>query len=221
MPEASSEADRIRSYYRDASWTASPGRQFLVAEWRAQIAREISELGLDFSALRVCDVGCGTGSDLQRWTELGVPEAQLSGTELIRQRAEAARGALPGATIEHVNGFEVPFPENGFDVVTASLVFSTVVASDGRRRLAAEMRRVADKGGVIAIYDFRISKPWNPNVRPVRDRDLTSVLGPPWRRLKVGPFLPVLDLALRLPASTAQPIVRMLPRTHRIWMWRS
>jgi len=220
VPEAVDETHRIRAYYREASWRASSGRHFLIAEWRTQVEHVVAELGIDPHSLRICDVGCGVGSDLQRWHELGVPERQLSGTELIPDRAEAAGRALPGASIEYVDGFHVPFADGAFDLVTASLVFSTVVNPAGRRRLATEMRRVTSPGGLIAIYDFRIRKPWNRNVRPVGDRDLTAVLGPPWRRIAVSPFLPLLDLALRLPSRMARRLVRVLPRTHRIWMWR-
>lgn len=221
MPEASDEAHRIRAYYRDASWAASPGRHFLVAEWREQIESHVARLGIAMARLRVCDVGCGTGSDLERWHRLGVPQHQLSGTELIPGRAEAARQALPKASIEFVNGFDLPFADDAFDLVTASLVFSTVLDPVGRARLAAEMRRVTAPGGLIAIYDFRIRKPWNPHVRAVADRDLTAILGTPWKRHAVSPFLPLLDVALRLPSPLARALVRALPRTHRIWVWRA
>ena len=221
MPEASDEAHRIRAYYRDASWAVSPGRHFLVAEWREQIEAMVANLGIGAVSLRVCDVGCGTGSDLQRWNQLGVPQGQLSGTELIADRAKAARRILPEASVEFVSGFDVPFADAAFDLVTASLVFSTVLDPAGRRSLAAEMRRVVAPGGLIAIYDFRIRKPWNPHVRAVADRDLTAVLGDPWMRVAVSPFLPLLDLALRLPRPMTRAVLRLLPRTHRIWVWRS
>ena len=220
MPEDTDEAQRIRSYYRDASWRASRGREFLVSEWRGLVEDTLVERGAELSALRICDVGCGAGSDLERWKTLGVPEQQLHGTELIPERAESARRVLPEATIERVDGFAVPFPDGAFDLVTASLVFSSVIDSSGRKALATEMRRVARPGGLIAIYDFRLRKPWNSHVRAVRQADLASSLGPPWRRHAVSPLLPVLDLALRLPSSVARAVVRLLPRTHRVWMWR-
>lgn len=221
MPEATDEARRIRAYYRDASWTASPGRHFLVSEWRDRVESLAAELRIDAASLRVCDVGCGTGSDLQRWNQLGVAPHNLSGTELIPDRAEAARHVLPDASIKFVSGFDVPFPDAAFDLVTASLVFSTVLDPAGRRSLAAEMRRVAAPGGLIAIYDFRIRKPWNRQVRAVADRDLTGVLGMPWKRVAVSPFLPALDVALRLPSPMGRVLVGVLPRTHRIWVWRA
>ena len=221
MPEATDETQRIRAYYRDASWRPSPGRSYLVSEWTGLVESVLAERGSDLSATRVCDVGCGAGSDLRRWKTLGVPEAQLSGTELSPERAEAAQRALPDATIARVDSFEVPFGDGAFDLVTASLVFSSVIDSDGRKALAAEMRRVTRPGGLIAVYDFRIRKPWNRHVRPVHERDLASSLGPSWRRYAVSPFLPLLDITLRLPSPIARRLMRVLPRTHRVWMWRA
>lgn len=219
MPEATDEAHRIRAYYRDASWRASPGRHFLVAEWRGLVEDVLTDV--DLSTLRICDVGCGDGSHLLRWRELGVPERQLAGTELVPERAAATQMALPDASIARVEGFEIPFPDEAFDLVTASLVLSSVIEPAERAALAAELRRVARPGGLIAMYDFRIRKPWNRQVRPVRDGELAAAFGPPWRRQAVSPFLPLLDVALRLPPRVARALIRLLPRTHRVWMWRA
>lgn len=221
MPEETDEAQRIRSYYRDASWRASRGREFLVSERRGLVEDTLTERGAELSALRICDVGCGAGSDLERWKTLGVPEHQLHGTELIPERAEATRRALPEASIARVDGFKIPFADAAFDLVTASLVLSSVIDPDARLTLAHEMRRVTRSGGLIAIYDFCIRKPWNHDVRPVGDAELQSALGPPWRGEAVSPFLPALDVALGLPPALARVLVSLLPRTHRLWLWRS
>lgn len=221
MPDASGEAERIRSYYRSAAWRPSRGRAFLIAEWRDLVKDVLAADGTDVATLCVCDVGCGGGSDLAHWRALGVPERNLFGTELVAERAEVARGAMPAATIAHVEGFEIPFADRSFDLVTASLVLSSVVNPVGRATLAAEMRRVARPGGLIAIYDFAVRKPWNRQVRAVGEAELASTLGQPWRRHAVSPFLPALDAALRLPVWLGHAVIGVLPRTHRLWLWRA
>lgn len=213
------EAERIRSYFGEASWRPSAGREALVAERRRLVERLVHEKLPPLAELAVCDVGCGTGSDLARWRALGVPEERLSGTELVAARAEAARRSIPRGTVARVDGFQLPFPDGSFDLVTASLVVSTIRNRADRHRLATEMARVTRAGGLLAIYDFRIRKPWNRNVIAVSGSELAEALGPPGATYRLAPFLPLLDLAFKLPRGLREPAMRLLPRTHRLWVW--
>jgi SAM-dependent methyltransferase len=214
------EAHRIREYFGEASWRPSGGRNMLVAERRELVEQLVRATLPPLAGLTVCDVGCGRGSDLERWHSLGVAEERLFGTELVNERAEAARRALPGASIARVEGFEIPFPDESFDLVCASLVLSTIRDRPGREQLLAEMRRVTRSGGLLAIYDFRVRKPWNRNVVAMSRSELAPTLGPPDSEFRLGPFLPLLDSALRLPAGLRGPTIRLLPRTHRLWVWK-
>ncbi len=213
------EAQRIRSYFGEASWRPSGGREMLVAERRQLVEQLVRATLPPFATLTVCDVGCGRGSDLERWRSLGVAEERLFGTELLDDRAEAARRALPGASIAQVEGFEIPFPDGSFDLVTASLVLSSIRDRAGRAALVAEMWRVTRPGGMLAIYDFRWRKPWNRNVLAVSGSELAAALRPPNGEYRLAPFLPLLDAALKLPGPLSAGLVGGLPRTHRLWAW--
>jgi SAM-dependent methyltransferase len=216
---ATREADRIRSYFRDTSWRPSGGREALVVERRQLTERLVRETLPPLAELSVCDVGCGRGWDLEHWRSLGVPEERLFGTELIEERVGVARRALPRASIARVDAFEIPFPDGSFDLVTASLVLSSIRDRGGRRELLAEMWRVTRAGGLLAIYDFRVRKPWNRNVVALRGRELAATLRPPSAEYRLAPLLPLLDLALKLPATPRAALLALLPRTHRLWIW--
>ena len=216
---AAREADRIRSYFGETTWRASGGRDALVAE-RRQLTEHLAREKLGpFGELAVCDVGCARGWDLEHWRSLGVREERLFGTELIDDRVEVARRSLPRATIARVDGFEIPFPDGSFDLVTATLVLSSIRDRAGRRRLLAEMWRVTRAGGLLAVYDFRVRKPWNSNVAAITRAELASTIGSPHAEYPLAPFLPLLDVALRLPGAFRAAVVRLLPRTHRLWTW--
>jgi SAM-dependent methyltransferase len=216
---AAREADRIRSYYGETTWRASGGRDALVAERRRLTERLVRERLGPLGELAVCDVGCARGWDLEHWRSLGVREERLFGTELIDERVDVARRSLPRATIARVDGFQIPFPDRSFDLVTASLVLSSIRDRAGRRALLAEMWRVTRDGGLLAVYDFRVRKPWNPNVSAIGRSELASAIGPPDDEHALAPFLPLLDLALRLPGALRGAVVGLLPRTHRLWTW--
>ena len=215
------EAHRIREYFNEASWRPSGGREMLVAERRRLVEQLVRATLPPFSQLTVCDVGCGRGSDLERWRALGVAEERLFGTELIDERVQAARRALPRASIAPVEGYEIPFPDDSFNLVSASLVLSTIRDRSGRAALLAEMSRVTRAGGLLAIYDFRVRKPWNRNVVAMSGSELAAALGPPDAEIRLGPFLPLLDPALKLPGGLRGPTIGLLPRTHRLWVWKA
>lgn len=209
---------QIRDYFTENEWTPTPGGRFLAAERFAILSR----LGTSIAApedLEICDVGCGAAGDLVSWRDAGVSESRLHGTELVPSRAEAARAALPEADIHLVDGFNVPLASASVKFCTASLVLSSIRDGAARRRLLAEMARVTAPGGRVAVYDFRVRKPWNRNVVAISDRMLADA----WRRpdviIKAAPFLPILELALRLPRAVGRPLIALLPRTHRVWSW--
>jgi ubiquinone/menaquinone biosynthesis C-methylase UbiE len=215
-----SDPTRIRDYFETAAWRPSSGRHYLVRERTRLMRAQASALDVSLVDMTICDVGCGAGADLVAWREGGVHEDNLAATELVPGRAEAARRAAPGADIRCVDGFDLPFSSAAYDVCTASLVLSTIRSGQDRRRLLKEMARVTRSGGLVMVYDFVISKPWNRNVSAVTTRHLTESWRRPDEIRRAAPLLPALDVALRLPRTLRRPAIRMLPRTHRLWIWR-
>jgi ubiquinone/menaquinone biosynthesis C-methylase UbiE len=216
-----SDVEKIRNYFGSHEWQRSRGGDRIVAERRALLLEAGRSLDARLSNLRVCDVGCGDGSDLAAWHKAGIPEPQLAGTELMQDRATAALKAAPGADIRTVSGFSLPFGDRSFDICSASLVLSSVRRESYRRALLREMSRVTREGGLVMVYDFTIRKPWNRNVRAINTRQLTRL----WRRPDsirlAAPLLPALELLHRLPEPVQETFVWLLPRTHRLWIWRN
>jgi SAM-dependent methyltransferase len=214
------ESDRIRAYYAAKEWPASAGTRYFARERTHHLQALADELPKPLADLAICDVGCGGGTELMRWRDAGVPEAQLAGTELVAERAALAEAALPRADIQLVHDATLPFANDRFDVSTASLVLSSILDAGMRRQLLQEMARVTAPGGIVAVYDFRIRKPWNPHVAAITEGELTGAWRAPDRVVKLGRLLPALKFALRLPQPIASAAVKLLPRTHRLWVWQ-
>ena len=190
-------------------------------ERTALLRASVADIGIAPARLRICDAGCGGGADLVSWQELGVPASNLAGTELVEERARIALSRLPDADIRLVRGFELPFDTASFDVTTASLVLSTVRNPEDRAHLLHEIARVTRPGGLVLVYDFTVKKPWNPNVVAIRRRWLHSAWRQPDAAVPAAPLLPLLDLLLSLPRGFGHRMIRWLPRTHRLWVWRA
>jgi len=143
---------------------------------------------------RVLDLGCGDGAVLRDLVRYGASEVNLHGLDLIEDRVEGAKAALPSADIRLGDAQKLPWPDDNFDLVLGFTFLSSVVDQGARRRIAAEIARVTRPSGRVVFYDFRLN-PTNRTVRPVhpehiqqlfQGRDMvvrSTTLAPPLTRL--------------------------------------
>jgi SAM-dependent methyltransferase len=222
-PETS-EDERIRAVYRryDTSerWLrkrdpGNPGFSQLQAERWRKIAGILDTQFRGAAAPRGRDVGCGAGGDLAQIAAL-LPDAELFGVDLIEARVEAARRAVPAATLRVQGGEALPFDDRSVQVVVLSTVLSSILDPATRARVAAEAYRVISDDGVLLIYDIRLPSPANTNVRPIGKRELRALL--PAARVQSHPItlLPPLARSLcRIWPGLYQPLAAVRPlRSH-------
>ena len=113
---------------------------------------------------RLLDVGCGPGSvtiDLAARLEPGeVVGVDTSAAVVeIAQKAAADAGA-DNVTFQVADAYELPFPDDAFDVVHAHQVLQHLTDPIAALR---EMRRVTRPGGVVAVRDADYSgMTWYP-----------------------------------------------------------
>ena len=121
---------------------------------------------------RLFEVGCGTGSDLLEFIQLGFTPANLACWELLDERVRVARERLPAAvSIHHGDASDADLPASSFDVVYQSTVFTSILDDVLQERLAAKMWSLVKPGGGVLWCDFTYDNPSNPDVRGVsRDR---------------------------------------------------
>lgn len=123
----------------------------------------------DPRTMRVIDVGCGDGSDIEHLTRSGWSEHLMAGVEIFEPSLERARRRLPHANLMIANAAQLPFPDESFDAAVQFTVLSSIV--DPRVRLAAvgEMFRVTRSGGLVISWDMK-SGGRNSNLAGI-DRD--------------------------------------------------
>jgi SAM-dependent methyltransferase len=93
------------------------------------------------------DVGCGPGaltSELVRRLGAG----RVAAVDPSASFVEAARARHPGVDVRQAPAEELPYPDDAFDAVLAQLVVHFMADPPAG---AAEMRRVARDGGVVAL----------------------------------------------------------------------
>lgn len=110
---------------------------------------------------RGLDLGCGTGT-LTVMLKQSAPEAQITGFDgdeevlaIAKTKAEQAHVEI---TWDHGLAYELPYPDNSFDIVVSSLVIHHLIGAD-KMRAFQEVRRVLRPAGWVHILDF--GRPFN------------------------------------------------------------
>jgi|YNPMSStandDraft_1061717.scaffolds.fasta_scaffold46609_1 ubiquinone/menaquinone biosynthesis C-methylase UbiE len=102
----------------------------------------------------VLDLGCGTGT-ATRFIAEHLPHAHITGIDLSPYMIAAAKlkaRSFYNITFLHANAEHLPFEDNSFDAVTASLLFHELPPSAGLN-VMREALRVLKPNGVFIVFD--------------------------------------------------------------------
>jgi ubiquinone/menaquinone biosynthesis C-methylase UbiE len=119
----------------------------------------------------ILEVGCGVGGVLLEMLAYGADPRRLHGTDLLIERAAAARERLPHLPIASASGARLPYPDHSFDLVLQFTVFSSILDRAICYTVAKDMIRVVRPGGAIVWYDFWLN-PFNKQTRGVRPKQI-------------------------------------------------
>lgn len=146
-----------------------PEVQRLLQQRRAALLQLMARAGLhDPAALRLVEVGCGSGSNLLELLQLGFAPEHLQGIELLPERLQQAHHRLPAALQLHAGDATVaPIAPASQDLVLQATVFSSLLDDIFQQQLAGVMWRWLKPGGAVVWYDFTVDNPRNADVRGV------------------------------------------------------
>ncbi len=152
---------------------------------------------------KILDIGCGNGIPLQRFLSYGATPQNLSGIDLLPARIEQAQRLHPAIDWRVGSAHQLPYPDASFDLVTLSVVFSSILNRPLRRSVAGEAWRVCKPDGLILYYDFAYSNPQNPAVEGISRREMQRLFQ------RSGASFDVRRITLAPPLSR-----RIAPRAH-------
>jgi SAM-dependent methyltransferase len=131
---------------------AEPEVVHRVALFRAVVSA-LRASGRPMEALRVLDVGCGTGRSSRMYVDLGIDPGNIHGIDVRPNAVEAARRLHPGIQ------FSVPPPSDSLctgsrsNWVHVSTVFSSVPTAHYRKTLAKRILDTLPAGGLVFYFD--------------------------------------------------------------------
>lgn len=140
----------------------------------------------------VLEIGFGRIGWLSELLGWGLRLEDLHGIELDESRAGVARKALPGADLRVGDAASLPWPEDTFQLVVASTVFTSILDDELRRRIAGEVERTLAPGGALLWYDFRYDNPRNQQVRSVSAKEIRKLFPGLQGRIRSTTLLPPL-----------------------------
>lgn len=153
---------------------------------------------------KLLEIGCGGGYNLLKFVRLGFKPQNIFANDLISERLQSARELLPSKVhFYEGSAMDLSFKENEFDIVFQSMVFSSILDSDYKIKLAEKLWQWVKPGGGILWYDFIYNNPSNKDVKGVSIAEVKKLfkvkklyykkltLAPPIARIvtKVHPFL--------------------------------
>lgn len=209
--DSDTDAQRYSLYANAAALQAQQERlRAMAALWRAHGWSSLADRPL-------LEVGCGSGGNLQDLLRLGATPQQLTGIELLPERATAARATVPEAVrIVQGDACATPIPEGSQQAVLAFTVFSSLLDPGYRAQFARALWRWVTPGGGVLVYDFVVNNPHNADVRKLPLDELRALFPEAQlhaRRLTLAP-----PVARRLPECLIGPASSLLfpLRTHRL-----
>ena len=177
------EEARIRAAYARRhgddvlySWF-SPGHLFMAQERERQILTLLKQRSFEtLKTKKILEIGCGAGYWLREFIKWGARPENIVGVELLPEFVAEAKQLCPsGMEIQCGSAAKLAFPDATFDLVFQSTVFTSIIDSDMKQRIASEMIRVVKKGGLILWYDYHVNNPWNPDVRGIKKREINAL----------------------------------------------
>jgi ubiquinone/menaquinone biosynthesis C-methylase UbiE len=222
------EVRRIRTAYAErdrllaGTVKRDPANQ--ANQWRTREHREHLEqilgksLDKPLTECRILDVGCGYGSLLAWFHELGVPGENLFGVDLLANRIRSAAEAHPTFTFREANAEHLDFRDGTFDLVAAFTVFSSIIDPTMAQSVARSMSRVLHGGGAVIWYDMRYPNPSNRHLRTMTKRRIRELFPSATMELESTTVLPPIARLLGRSTDKTYPLLAAIPvlRSHYI-----
>lgn len=148
---------------------------------------------------RVLDLGCGRGA-VAVTAALRFPDARIDGIDLWRSIDQSGNGPDAASANARANGVderiafttadmtEVPFADDTFDLVTASVAIHNIPTAEGRARAIDEAWRVLAPGGMLLIADISKTREYVARLGERGATELTTHAAG-WRMWWSGPWM--------------------------------
>lgn len=174
----------------------------------------------NISEVKVLDMGCGLGHELNRLKEVGFSAKNLYGVDINADRIKKAQSDYPDISFKTISAIETGYDNDSFDIVMLYTVFSSIPDKGLKHKIAQEAARIVKPGGMIVIYDMRYPNPMNSKINPLRLKEVSELFDGLSAACSSITLIP--QLARRLTSRTVYNLLHKLPflRSHAFYIIR-
>jgi SAM-dependent methyltransferase len=175
-----SEIEEIKARYRRREGRGE--KMYLYSTAYTLFERELQYKRLIFNVFgqnlgnrKILEIGAGHGDNLLFFQRIGFNRRNIYGNELLPGRGVILADRLGIKDNIHIgNALDLEY-QNEFDIVFQSLVFTSVLDHDFRRKLAEKMLSMTKSEGIILFYDFKYNNPRNRDVMKVSRKEIKDL----------------------------------------------
>lgn len=124
---------------------------------------------------KILDVGCGGGEVLSYFLKDNVLPENLYGIDILFERIKKAIRSYPHMHFTCGNAEELPYPDEYFDIITQSTMFTSILNKNIKKKIGLEMLRVLRADGIIIWHDYRFDNPLNSDVKGIGKREIKNL----------------------------------------------
>lgn len=150
------------------SWYMQTERELLYAK----ILRH--KFGNNRSELILMEIGAGTGDNIHFFARFGFTQKNIWANELLEDRFSKLQKNFPGINLDMGDALKLNY-KNKFDIVFQSTVFTSILDSSFKQKLAEKMFEMTKPSGIILWYDFMFDNPNNNDVRGIGKKEIRSL----------------------------------------------
>ena len=132
--------NQIKEFYNKASESFSSTRQRIWPEFEVLIKKLLKDKE------KVLDFGCGNG----RFSEI-FKKTQYIGVDISSKLIDMAQKKYPRKKFLVIDGLNLPFKDNFFDLVIAIAVFHHIPSKELRIKVLKEIKRVLKNNGILFL----------------------------------------------------------------------
>jgi SAM-dependent methyltransferase len=126
--------------------------------------------------ISVLEIGAGTGGNIFLFKKVGVPWGNIHANELLPDRFQILKEAFPLINAYQGDAAEMDLnPANLFDIVFQSTVFTSILDSDFKQKLATIMWSFLKPRGIVLWYDFIYDNPQNQDVKGIKKKEIKAL----------------------------------------------
>ncbi|MCX6149033.1 MAG: methyltransferase domain-containing protein [Ignavibacteriales bacterium] len=171
----------------------------------------------NYAEKKFLEIGGGIGTNVFLFLKFGFTPKNIFFNELIEDRFRKAKTLLPSEiNFNFGNALDLNYPNEYFDIIFQSTVFSSILDEKFKIELASKMWNLVKNNGGILWYDFIYNNPWNKDVKGIPINEIKKLF--PLAKIKIKKITlnPPLARFLTKINPTLYSVFNLIPllRTH-------